>query len=492
MRPLSPRTAFERTTVGEMEPPPPPQQPQEGDVVLHIPLTGTYDDDDDHDHDHEPPPRLVAHGFVAAGGRFARTTSFPATLVEPAELDDLYILSNSPVGSNYGSDNDDAVVYIDNPARSVLADASFALHEWPRTGADATEDDGPPPPLHEAFTHTAAEEDVPATTPSTVPMATTTTTTSSHRSKRTGPKKITPREAEHLMSKYYAPQVDASACANPHDLMVAFLHGLSALHHYSFDLVRTKHFVATAIALGTMVFLAVLAPFAEAWDPIAVSAGNAFAAALLLRMVYANGPVTAYRHRMLADYYAQTENIVGSLDHEAATSPAFVTQLENSMRDHLDRWATPATLVLPGPTVRLFPILHNMHLFRTIKKMDQFQAHLLVQFCDIKNEIAVIKDRWKTTRQERGASSSLSSSQQQQQRERHRLLYLMKYKEHVKYELLSHQRAYSQVCALLHEEIQYANSHRFFFAFGGWFKPAYATDNLVPAVREFLQLTLRD
>jgi hypothetical protein len=318
---------------------------------------------------------------------------------------------------------------------------------------------------------------------------TTTTTTSAHRPKRTGPKKITPREAEHLMSKYYAPQVDASACANPHDLMVAFLHGLSTLHHYSFDLVRTKHFVATAIALGTMVFLAVLAPFAEAWDPIAVSAGNAFAAALLLRMVYADGPVTAYRHRMLADYYAQTENIVGSLDRAAATSPAFVNQLENSMRDHLDRWATPATLALPGPTVRLFPILHNMHLFRTIKKMDQYQAHLLVQFCDIKNEIAVIKDRWKTARRESGASSS---SQQQQQRERHRLLYLMKYKEHVKYELLSHQRAYSQLCALLHEEIQYANTHRFFFALGGWFKPAYATDDLVPAVREFLQLTLRD
>jgi len=252
------------------------------------------------------------------------------------------------------------------------------------------------------------------------------------------------------------------------------------LHQYSYSITRTKQFVATTILVCMMAYLAILAPFVhcEEWGKYMISAGNAFAGGLLLNMVYVRLDVANFQHRLLANFFSRMESQLDFMNEYTASSPENMVEVEKKIRETME---FVMRISWPSQTVRVFPILHNTNIFQAFRKIDNYQKHLLCQFCDIKNEIASIQSR---------KPGDMNSAHNQ--REKNRLLYLMKYKERVKTELLLHKDAYSQLDKLFMCEIQYTDTHRCMFAWGGWFKPQYDVEKLSPVIKDYLRITLRD
>jgi hypothetical protein len=137
-------------------------------------------------------------------------------------------------------------------------------------------------------------------------------------------------------------------------------------------------------------------------------------------------------------------------------------------------------VVFPEETTRVFPVLHTTNIFHAFQKINHYQKQLICQLCDVKNEIASIRFK-------HGTANGTKPS-----RESNRLLFLMKHKEVLKSGLIAHKETYNQFNDLLLSEIQYYEKHKFFFAWGGWFKPNYDVDKLNPILRDLLRLTLKD
>jgi hypothetical protein len=144
--------------------------------------------------------------------------------------------------------------------------------------------------------------------------------------------------------------------------------------------------------------------------------------------------------------------------------------------------------LVPEDVIRLFPLIYNTNIFRSIKKMEQYKKNLIIRFRDIKNEIHYIL--YKLNSAGKGTQSKTLSPRQI--REKNRILYLMGLKEQTKKDLILCKNTYTQIDDLFNKEIRYAETHQSCFGCAGLFRPNYDFSKLNPVVRDYLKLVIPD
>lgn len=364
--------------------------------------------------------------------------------LETVDFNQLYVNSNSPMASNCNSDNEDDIIPISSYPLEItdnIASASQLIRRGSR---------------YKKFTH---------------------------------------KDIEDTIAKYYD---NTTKYLSEMDVLITYLKGMKMKHIHSKNLLQTKHYALSIATVGIVLCISIISPFIveHQGGVYFISAGNAFATALFLITRYFNFGTTAELHSLMAHSYNNLETRIEFLENTSDSNTIY-RDAETKLCEIRELYQ----VLIPEEIIYLFPIIHHTNIFRMFKKMNSYRQNLIVQLCDIKNEIHYIMYRWNATTvhfgegeeggcREGNCEEALKNPQHV--REKKRLLYLMDLKEKIKNDLIRHKSTYNQMDDLFSKEMRYAETHRSCFGCSGWFKPEYDLERMNPAVRDYLKLLIMD
>jgi hypothetical protein len=169
-----------------------------------------------------------------------------------------------------------------------------------------------------------------------------------------------------------------------------------------------------------------------------------------------------------------------------------IKYIENKLNDIKE---SNNAVLIPEEVKKMFPVIYHINIFSFIKKIETYKKKLIMQFKDVKNEIGYIIYKWN----QRGVNIFDDETVVMKHlagqmktafgKEQIRLMYLMKTKEKLKYELICYKNSYGQIDELFIREIKNAESFTIWIyalLFGKYKKPIIHEAN--PVIEEFLKI----
>lgn len=325
----------------------------------------------------------------------------------------------------------------------------------------------------------------------------------SHHTEETGKfKRLTYGDVEKAIEKYYNPTQKFS---NEFDILITYLKGQKNLYIQSKNITQFKLHLLVFPSIVLTAFLTIFAPSMtmRGWSIYFVSAINALIAVLVSLTNYLKLESKTETYTQLANQYDKLEtaielssNKLFFMAKETDQSELILNKIkyiENALNDMKE---ANNSILIPEAVKQIFPIIYHVNIFSFIKKIETYKKKLIMQFKDVKNEIGYIIYKWNQRGvnifdEEMIVAKHLAGQMKSLfVKEQGRLMYLMKTKEKIKYELICYKNSYSQIDELFIREIKNAESLSIWICtlfFGKYEKPIIKEVN--PVIEEFLQRT---
>lgn len=308
-------------------------------------------------------------------------------------------------------------------------------------------------------------------------------------------KRLTYADVEKAIEKYYNPSQKFS---NEFDILVTYLKGQKNLYIQSKNITQFKLNLLVFPSILLTAFLTIFAPTISmrGWSIYFVSAVNAFIAVLVSLINYLKLESKTEMYAQLANQYDKLEtaielssNKLFFMSKETDQSELILNKIKYIENKLSDIKESNNSFLIPEEVKKVFPIIYHVNIFSFIKKIETYKKKLVMQFKDVKNEIGYIIYKWN----QKGVNIFEDENIARQMKplfvkEQGRLMYLMKTKEKIKYDLLCYKNSYAQIDELFIREIKNAGSFYVWICalcFGEYEKPVIREAN--PVIEEFLQ-----
>jgi hypothetical protein len=321
-------------------------------------------------------------------------------------------------------------------------------------------------------------------------------------------KKYTYENILNSLSKYYD---ENDKSGSELDVLLTYLRGSQLLYKQSEHITNIKNYLLLMSTLGLSIILSIITPYirySESGMYFTVT-GNALIAGLILLSRFLNFGSRITNYSLMHQQINRLENMIEIAPNETDTEVVAIqlnfgkTYNLQEAEFRLNEMKEYQNVLVPESIIRLFPLIHNINIFRFIKKMEQYKHNLIIRFRDIKNEIHFILHKWNPqddiSDEIKWNNSDIDIHENKNDkkdisftREHNRVLFLMELKEKVKGELIQCKNTYIQIDELLNSEIRYAETHQSCFGCAGWFRPEYDFSKLTPPLREYLKLVIPD
>jgi len=290
---------------------------------------------------------------------------------------------------------------------------------------------------------------------------------SSKNGEKTVFKKLTFREVESSIEKYYETE---DRYSSELDILMVYLKGQKQLYSKAVCIVRFKHYsilVSSSISSIVLSLYLIMVecppPFVAGWNMVAV-------VLYFLNLWFQWGSLADSYSLCSKQYDRFIRSIEGyCIDPEMNNREQIHETLRNS-EEKIREWKEFMAIELPAECKQFFPLLSRVQIFTFIKRIETYKKNLILKFKDIKNEIRFIQ--WK------GDDSPL--------KEGVRFQFLLSIKEKIKNEILHYKNAYGIMEDLLAKEIQ--RTERFWWFL--WSKRIPFSDN--PVVVAYLATIFED
>lgn len=299
-------------------------------------------------------------------------------------------------------------------------------------------------------------------------------------------KKLTYKEIEDSLSKYYDKN---DTNFTEIDILITYLNGVRIMYTLSRNITHLKSCSIFTSTILLTLFLTIVAPFIKDlyWGFYLISAGNGVATILLTVSRLLKLDPNAAQYNLIAKQFSK---LLMQLEYENSLEMPS-SQKINDIEQKMLEFNEYIQELVPQQAIQLFPLIYRTNIIHFIKKQALYKKKLIARFCDIKNEIIYILYRLSLDGENLHDDSHKNTTKTpKHEREKTRLLYLMDLKEKTKKELMDCKKTYIQLNELFKNEIRYAETPRSCFGCLGVFKPDYNNTDHTSVIRDYLKLTM--
>jgi hypothetical protein len=266
-----------------------------------------------------------------------------------------------------------------------------------------------------------------------------------------GYRKLSYRETEQLINKYYDLNID-NKFSTEIDILTTFIKAQKNLYIQSKHITQRKLNCLMFPTLFLSASITIIAPFVECmhWSTAFISGLNAiimmcvsFINYLKLESSIENYLQNAKQYDKLETTLEMTNNKLLFIESDKEKNAMVLAKIKE-IEKKISEIKEATNILVPEEIKLLFPIISNINIFSFIKKIEIYKKNLIIKFKDVKNEIRYILYKLGTNMIHDNV------------KEKSRLQFLYDVKNKLKDELLEFQSAYSHIDSIFTKEIKLA------------------------------------
>ena len=299
-------------------------------------------------------------------------------------------------------------------------------------------------------------------------------------------KKLSYKDVEHIISKYYDFDNNFS---NEFNLITTYLKGQKNLFAQSTILNQyILNFYDLLIILLTT-GIAIFSPFIYqyTWSVFVFCSVNSLISILysIVKLLKIETSINTFM--VLSNQYDKlqtltelTTNKLIYIKNKKQKNNLIIDKInfiENKLGDLKDTYP----ILIPNFIKHIFPVISHVNIFVFIKKIQSYKTNLIINLKNVKNEIRYIYYKY-------GFQMNASPSSLEIIRVKKRLKFLFKVKENIKNEILSYKNAYNYIDQIFCHEIKQSESITNWFLIYFKCKKYTYSEESNPIIRDVLRL----
>lgn len=258
-------------------------------------------------------------------------------------------------------------------------------------------------------------------------------------------RKLTYQNVKSSLDKYYE---NDDTYSDEIDLLISYLNGLKNIYIQAKQLTQLKLNLLIFPCIVGSTAISFFAPFIHTyeWSGVFIASINAMIAVCVSIIHYLKLESSIDSYLQLIGHYDKLENSLQMmtsklffLEDKREKSEIVLKKIED-FEVKMKEIKETVIVLIPGELKLVFPIIHHIHIFSFIKRMETYKRNLIIKFKDVKNEIRYIV--WKY------GDSEMNT------RVKTRLEFISGVKMKLKEELLYYKNAYSIMEELFIREIK--------------------------------------
>jgi len=319
-------------------------------------------------------------------------------------------------------------------------------------------------------------------------------------------KKLSYRDVEKFINKYYNVQVD-NKYSSELDILTTYVNGQKNLYIQSKYITQYKLNLITFPSIFVTAAVTMMAPFIECqvWSGGVISALNAILLLLISLTNYLKYETSIESYIQNTKQYDKIETSLEMANNKLlfiskdGDKNILVLNKIREVEKKIGEIKDTNNSLIPEEIKRLFPVICNINIFSFIKKIEMNKKMLINKLKDIKNEIRFILYKWDNEHFipnsiELGELKLSEMKNIELMKEKNRLQFLYEIKNKTRDEIIELSNAYSYIDTIFSKEIKIADSKKnscYFYFFNKKIDNSYFKTNN-PVIDKYLNFILSD
>lgn len=314
-------------------------------------------------------------------------------------------------------------------------------------------------------------------------------------SKRRGFKKLTYKEVEDSLNRYYTKELQISSEL---DILLTYLKGQRHIFNQANRVTLQKFNFLMFPAIFITGSMTVLSPFLDTvgWSNWLLSILNALLTVMITINNFMKWQAVSAIYLSISNQFDKlaigvemSRNQFLFTDNSNDKSVLILEKMKETEKRIMDIQNNYNDIVIPYEIQLLNPIISHINIFSFIKKVEHHKKSLIVKYKDVKNEIRYTMYKWEKEHE---------IEADKKQEDVSRLQKLFDRKEDIKTQLIqnTNNNVYAYIDNLFIREIQHSEKYYTYHSAGMYFlcrpKPLERTDYGNPVVDEYLNFIFTD